>query len=370
MDFIGDAIGNFIDSIKEKLNIKFNIKGKEKVLQVLKAILITGPIVLIITILLSTADDIFGNIFIKIFEYILNQIQIFSIKKCVLKLIWILLAFIYLIGIFYYVCYKFEIQEKVKEIKEKVYDNFSVKMIFASLNTIYLLFCYIQLKSLFMKNTTLNYAQYARKGFFQLMIVSLINLVTILIAKKRQNKEDSKTNRFIDYMSLIMIVFTFIIGLSACMRMYLYESAYGYTLLRLLVYCILFTELLLFIPTIMYVLNRKINLLKSYVIIITVVYIGMNFANFDRVIATRNVDRYLNTGKIDLEYLVRNTGTDAVEPMLKILDDNQDEKVKQKTEKYLKDMYYDINTYSMDFRDYNYGKVTATKLIADKLDVE
>ena len=44
------------------------------------------------------------------------------------------------------------------------------------------------------------------------------------------------------------------------------ESAYctPYTLLRLLVYCALFTETILFIPTVLFVLDKKINLIKSY----------------------------------------------------------------------------------------------------------
>ena len=105
-----------------------------------------------------------------------------------------------------------------------------------------------------MKSTILNYAQYARQGFFQLMIVSIINLVTILISKKKENGDENNT--FTRCMSLIMIVFTFIIVISAGMRMHFYESAYGYTLLRLLVYCVLLTESILFIPTILYIIDK------------------------------------------------------------------------------------------------------------------
>lgn len=63
--------------------------------------------------------------------------------------------------------------------------------------------------------------------------------------------------------------------------MYFYESAYGYTLLRLLVYCSLFTETILLLPTILYIMDQKVNLAKTYVTIILTIYIGMNFINFD-----------------------------------------------------------------------------------------
>lgn len=235
-------------------------------------------------------------------------------------------------------------------------------MVLIALNAIYLVFCYIQIKSLFMRNTTLNYASYARQGFFQLMAVSIINLVTILIAKRKD-----KTNRFINYMCLIMIAFTFIIVISATMRMYFYESAYGYTMLRLLVYCVLFTESILFIPTILYIFNKNVNLSKSYFIIITVIYVCMNFANFDNIIAKRNISRYIQTGKIDMYYLRNKTGTDAINQIAKILETPIDEgNVKSETSKYLKETYESLKEEKMDFRNLNLSKIFAKNLIENK----
>ena len=322
------------------------------------------PIALIIIILLSTADQVFANIFKDIFIKIINLLKGINISTSFVKIILIIITFFYLIGLFYYICFKYEVIKEKDNKKEKVNDNFTMKMILISLNIIYLVFCYIQIKSLFMRNTTLNYAYYARQGFFQLMIVSIINLFTILIAKKRENKEENKTNKFINYMCLIMIVFTFIIVISASIRMYFYESAYGYTLLRLLVYCTLFTETILFIPTILYILDKKINLLKTYFTIITVIYICINFANFDNIIAKRNVNRYIETGKIDLYYLKNNTGADAINQMLKILDNPTDvNNVKVETTKYLNEKYNEINEENMDFRDFNISKIYAKQLI-------
>jgi len=71
-------------------------------------------------------------------------------------------------------------------------DNFTIKVILGTLNVVYVVFCAIQIQSLFMKHVDINYAQYARQGFFQLMIVSLINLVMILIAKKSEKQDEKK----------------------------------------------------------------------------------------------------------------------------------------------------------------------------------
>ena len=55
--------------------------------------------------------------------------------------------------------------------------------------------------------------------------------------------------------------------------MNLYEKAFGYTTLRLLVYIALTTESILMIPTSMYIFNSDVDILKSYIVIILVAYV-------------------------------------------------------------------------------------------------
>lgn len=219
-----------------------------------------------------------------------------------------------------------------------------------------------------MKNVDINYAYYARQGFFQLMIVSVINLVTILMAKKSQNGKEHRNNKYINIMSLIVIGFTFIILISSAVRMYFYESAYGYTLLRLLVYCVLITEAILLIPTILYVMDRKINLTKTYFTIIITAYLCMNFANFDYIIAKRNIDRYIETGKIDMYYLKTETGTDAVNQIIRILEANTDvNDTKEQARKYLQSIYDSLKEKTFDIRDFNISEILAKALIEKRL---
>ena len=152
--------------------------------------------------------------------------------------------------------------------------------------------------------------------------------------------------------------------------MHFYESAYGYTLLRLLVYCTLFTEIILFIPTILYILDKKVNLSKSYLTIIMIIYICMNFANFDNIIATRNVNRYIETGKIDLHYLKNSTGSDAINPIITILKaPGKHNEIQVETITYLKDVYKSLSKEKMDFRNLNLSKIYAKKLIEKKLNL-
>ena len=89
--------------------------------------------------------------------------------------------------------------------------------------------------------------------------------------------------------------------------MYLYEQEYGYTFLRLMVYVSLITEAILIIPTVLYILDFKINLTKTYFVVIIVMYIIVNYINIDNIIAKRNIDRYFEdqtgTYELDMNYL-------------------------------------------------------------------
>ena len=77
------------------------------------------------------------------------------------------------------------------------FDNIISNTILTILNFVYLIFCYIQIVNLFIGYSNLpeyEYANYARQGFFQLMIVSIINLIIILITTHNKN-EDSKKQK-------------------------------------------------------------------------------------------------------------------------------------------------------------------------------
>lgn len=348
---IGEAIEKVKVEIEEKLNIRQHKKSKSK--KVIKSVLIALPLIIIVLILLSTADSIFGHIFIKTTEKILVFIENIQITTEMIKLFFIVVSSIYLLAFFYFILNKFEADQDDKKINNKTKDDLTIKIILGLLNAIYLVFCIIQIKSLFMKMVDINYADYARQGFFQLMVVSIINIVTIVIAKGKE----FQPSKFINIMSLMMVGFTFIILISSAYRMYLYERAYGYTLLRLLVYCSLLTESILLIPTVLHILDKEIDLFNTYFVIIISVYVCMNFANFDNIIAKRNVDRYLETGKIDLEYLEFNTGVDASKQLERLIENCQDDDINKQVKTYLEGMKNNLEEEKMDFRDFNISKL-------------
>ncbi len=319
---------------------------------------------MVVAILLASADETFASLFNSLLKGIFNISANIKLGETLPRIVITLLSFIYLLCFFTYISLIYVKEEKPYEEKTKK-DNFNIKVILGALNVIYLIFCISQIKSLLDVSQSEGYAYYARKGFFQLMIVSFINLVTILIAKKSEKGEENK-GKYIKIMSLIMILFTFIILVSAAIRMYTYERAFGYTLLRLLVYSSLLTEAVLLVPTILYVIDKKVNLPKAYFVIIVTAYTCMNVANFDNLIAKRNVDRLNDTGKIDIYYLQESTGTDAAEELIKAFNSGKVVgEEKNNIVRHLKKMYTRLNAEEVDFRNFNISKMRAKKLIEE-----
>src|SRR5699024_764491 len=83
----------------------------------------------------------------------------------------------------------------------------------------------------------------------------------------------------------------------------LYEEAYGFTLARVLAHVFMIYLLVIFAYTLIRIWLVKLPLLHFYVIVGIIFYTGINAVNVDQFIVNKNLERYEETGKIDLEYL-------------------------------------------------------------------
>ena len=292
--------GEVIVELKNKiLPSKEEKQEKREKKNIIKAIILTGLIVIIVLILLASADSEFASLFFDILDAIINL----SLPSLVIRIGVIILLFFYISSFFINILSKGNgLNEINNEEENNNKENLTINMILTTLNIIYLIFCFTQIKQLLTVEDII-YSEFARKGFFQLMLVTLINLLVILKATSKDLKETEKQKKYKKTICIIMIIFTFILIILSFAKMNLYISQYGDTRLRLLVNFTLLTETILLIPTSLYIMYSKINLAKSYLIIVTTMYCIINFANIDNVIAKRNIQRFEETGKIDIWYL-------------------------------------------------------------------
>ncbi len=348
-----ETVNEVIDYTKE--NAKSHIKDsngirKVDIKKLTTSILIVLAVVGVVIILLASADSIFAGMFSGIGKIITN-LNIKNIVNTIIRLA-IILAVYFLVLSF---ILKLQNQKR-KEPKEigNISDKyeFTLKLLLIALNLVYVVFCYIQISSLFLAriNVNIDYATYARTGFFQLMFVSFINFAIILLS----NKFNSKKEKIIKVLNIFLVIFTIIIVLSSMFRMYMYEMEYGLTYLRTFVYIILLTELAIFVPTTIYIFNEKFDFIKIAFIIVLSVYCVINFINIEKIIISKNISRKTTKVPTDYVYIQKIATEDSYKMLEEKLKENIENDKKVKIEKAL--LHIINNNKEMKWQEFNISR--------------
>jgi hypothetical protein len=176
------------------------------------------------------------------------------------------------------------------------------------LNMVYSVFCYIQFSYLFSSVFSLlpegfTYAEYARRGFFELIAVAIVNVAIVLGSLNFTKLTGVHLSKAFKILNCGLIVSTLVMLLSAFFRMYLYEEVYGYTYLRVFTHLFMLMLFFLLVVTLYRVCLGKLNLAKWYIVIGLTSYVLVNYLNVDVFIAAKNMELYYKTGTIDINYL-------------------------------------------------------------------
>lgn len=177
---------------------------------------------------------------------------------------------------------------------------------------------------------TLDYAEFARRGFFELCAISVINLGVIVLMQTftKRNEKDVKP-RVLRLYTVMLSLFTLLIIAAAITKMLMYIGEYGMTLLR--VYTSWFMVLLAIIFVLIIVLQvRDYIVWKPLFAAFTVMFALLCFGDLEGVIARYNIAAY-QTGaleELDTDAL-RNMGFSAAEPAAELLESTTDEGVKR-----------------------------------------
>jgi two-component system sensor histidine kinase BaeS len=162
------------------------------------------------------------------------------------------------------------------------------------------------------RTTGLTYAEYVHQGFGQLTVATALTLLVIWAAARKVPREN-RADRLWMHASLgLLCLQTLVVVASALYRMDLYQDAYGFTELRLLVDVFEAWLGMLVVA----VLAARVVLCATWlprVALISgvVALLGLATNNPDAWIARHNLDRYADTGRIDWTYL-RGLSDDAV----------------------------------------------------------
>ncbi|GAA3742926.1 hypothetical protein GCM10022225_28120 [Plantactinospora mayteni] len=200
----------------------------------------------------------------------------------------------------------------------------------ALLDALFAGFVAVQVTTLFggsdhvLRTAGLTYAEYARRGFWQLLAVSLLTLLVIGAAARWAPRESRSDRALVRILLGALTLLSLVVVASALFRMDVYADAYGATRLRLLVAVCEAWLGLVFVLIAVAGVRLAARWLPGMAIGTAVLaLLALAVANPDRLIAEHNVDRYRQSGQIDVAYL-SGLSADAVPALDRLPDSLRD----------------------------------------------
>lgn len=284
------------------------------------ALLISIPCALLLIGVLANADMVFS---LRVEQFADNLREMVNGHLLYVALCGIL-AGLYLFGMLY--------QEKLPRPEEtapgRTYrgDLVIINILLSTVLVVYTLFVVVQFKYLFAGSVLplgLTYTQYARKGFFELLWLTGVNLAGILAVIRLTKEFSGKWFRLTKMLCHYLCGVTVILLASSFYRMLLYTNDDGFTRLRLFVLGFLVFELLGLIATFFYIAKPKFNITLTYAVVALTYYLILNLVPVDRIIAENQVNRYLNGECESLSY-VYTLSADAAPALQKLYEAGDD----------------------------------------------
>ncbi|MCM1173482.1 MAG: DUF4173 domain-containing protein [Blautia sp.] len=268
-------LASFYDAQKQKKSGK-----KNYILYILLGFSVSIPLLIVMTLLLCSADIVFRNIIENLLCFDISFTGILRLGFTIAAVFFVSYALLSAL------CRK-TVSEEVPEKKKG--EPIIAITVSGMLSVVYLLFSFIQIFYLFIGNMKLpegyTYAAYARQGFFQLLAVCIINLILVLLCLYF-----FRDNLILKIILSIVSGCTFIMILSSALRMLMYISAYNLTFLRLFVIWSLIVIFLLMTGVTVYIYFQRFPLFFYSVAVVTVFYTGLSFSHPDYWIARYNLN--------------------------------------------------------------------------------
>lgn len=294
------AIGKCLDAVSDACaaislsHIKDRPRSMERrriIISIIIGIAISIPISFFVLLLLGDADAIFWKLLLDTANWAFEHS--FEINKTAVKLMArIAITFAISYGILSFCTDSGSIKamdEKAAGQKPR-FDEYIAITFTAIVAVIYLVFSFTQIFGLFLGRMTLpegfTYSSYARKGFFDLVILCVFNIVLVLCAAAYFN-----TNKILRSILTVICLCTYIMAASSAFRMFMYIKEYNLTFLRLLVLWGLLMTAIVMAEVITYVYRDNLRLFKYITMTLTIGWLAFSALHPDYWIMRYNVSK-------------------------------------------------------------------------------
>lgn len=324
------SIGNIFrikkptENIKEKEIVKIKKVDSKVITKLIIAFAITIPLVTVVIALLASADEVFAEVIKNIITGLLPNISIESTFNIIFSLIFMFFGWSYIKG---YIDFD-ESQTKRQVIA--LLDKMSLDVIIPAvltyaLNIVFLIFIIIQFDYLlfgedFARKHDIIFSEYAIKGFWEMILVLLINYVTLYFVQTRFSLRDLKAKLILIPSYSFMLFASVVMLFSSHIRLNIYEDAYGYTRDRLIPHifliCIALLLVLVFINSFLNNKIRKKTLIIGTFIMINIFFMIFSLISMDSIVVNQNMKKYSSIKyddplDLDLKYLYNELGVEG-----------------------------------------------------------
>jgi len=203
--------------------------------------------------------------------------------------------------------------------------------VLGAVNALFLTFVLVQVRYLFggaalvQETVGLTYAEYARRGFFELTLAAALVVPLLVAVDGLVPRREPRHQRLLRGLVLALVAQVYVTLASAVYRMILYQQAYGLTELRLVV--------MFFLGWLAFVLawlaftmlaGRRERFVAGALVAGYVAAAALAAANPHGLVARANLDHYAATGRFDAVYNAE-LGGDAVPALVQALPELSEE---------------------------------------------
>ena len=304
------------------------VKKNQIFVQVLRGLVLALPILLLLTVLLSSADLIFQ-------KFVLDLINIDLQPRTIQQTIWAIIIGAVFLGAYTYIFLpkaKPHFYEEEKP-EPKTLGSIESLMLLGGVNILFLFFLIIQITYLFGGNANISefgftYSEYARRGFFELIGVTILSFLIVMAVDKYVYRHEGQAPWF-KALSAALIIEVFVIMASAWQRLSMYEDAYGFTQARFYshIFVIWLGLVFLFLLYKIFIDKRESRLILNMFYSALAVLAILNLLNPDAFIAKKNIALFAKSDRFDVGYVAQSLSTDAVPEAVKLLN-SENEKIR------------------------------------------
>jgi hypothetical protein len=209
------------------------------------------------------------------------------------------------------------------------------------------------------------YAEYARRGFFELCGVAVINL-SILTVTNITSKKQRTESWILKMFNIALAVITLVLIATALSKMALYIGAYGLSMLRLLP-CVLMVFMAIVFIALIVLQKKDFSIVRFALITGAVILCALVLCNPDALVVRYNTQRYLSGTLPDYDVeILRRAGYAGIIPALEVYEKTEDETLKNELTQYFqtqKTIYYFARNagFGRGFNEYSFEAILAMK---------